>query len=67
MDDRWIEFETRFAFQEDQLSKLEARMLEQDREILKLVQELKELREQIRSGTDPQVGSQEDEPPPPHY
>ncbi len=67
IEPRLIELETRLAFQDDLLEKMQARLNSQDKQLYKMVDELKELREQIRSGNETGVIPLSEEAPPPHY
>ena len=65
LDERVVELETRIAFQEDTLGKLDEALVHQQKEIERLTRQLAVLLEQVEQlmpRTEPK-----DEPPPPHY
>ncbi|MDO6512681.1 MULTISPECIES: SlyX family protein [unclassified Neptuniibacter] len=66
--ERIDELETRVAFQEDTLDKLNSIVSTQELEILKLTRMMKVFSQQVKSLTlDLPANRPEDEPPPPHY
>lgn len=67
MEDRLIELETRLAFQDDAVLKLEGQVSQLERTVLKLTEELREMRDQLATGSSSQVMDLADEAPPPHY
>jgi SlyX protein len=67
MEERIIELETKLAFQDDTILKLEAEVNTQAQQIFKLQKEFTELRKHITSGENAQIMKLEDEAPPPHY
>ena len=64
IEERFIQLETKFAFQEDFVSQLQGVVVEQAKIIVKLEREIKMLAEKIRD-----LDSQEEIPnrKPPHY
>ena len=67
IEEHMIELETKLSFQDDALLKLENRVVEQDKQIHRLITEMAELRGQLKNQNDQLVGPQSEEPPPPHY
>jgi SlyX protein len=67
MDERWVEVETRLAFQEEAVDKLNRVVAEQGLAIGQLRIQLTELAARLRqlAESSTQVGGEE--PPPPHY
>ena len=64
---RLIELESRVAFQDDALRKLDELATEQAQQLFKMSQELKALQEQFKALAPSLLTKQEDEAPPPHY
>lgn len=71
MDDatesRLIELESRVAFQDDAVRKLEELATEQGQQIYRLTRELEAMKEKLLAVTPSLLARQEDEGPPPHY
>ena len=66
--ERITELESRVAFQEDTLDKLNDIVSNQEIEIERLTRMLKLMNQQLKSlSTDLPTGSPDNEPPPPHY
>jgi SlyX protein len=63
---RFIELETRLAFQERTLQELSDTVARQQTEIDRLTRVLKETQERLRGISQP-IEEQSKEPPPPHY
>ena len=67
LDARLAELEMRFAFQDDVVATLNPQVAGQERRLIDLAEQLRELRRevtQLRAALGHDVG---DEPPPPHY
>lgn len=62
-----VDIQSRLAFQEDTLTELNGVIARQNREILELKNEIKELKEGLKSVVASIPGRREEEPPPPHY
>ncbi len=67
MEERLIELESRVAFQDDALRKLEELATEQAHQLYKMSQELAAMKEQLKASAPSLLSRQEDEAPPPHY
>jgi SlyX protein len=67
MENRFIELETRLAFQDNGLQELNAVVVRQQREIDALTRELETLKAQLRTLAPELVANRADEAPPPHY
>jgi SlyX protein len=67
MKNRMVELETRIAFQEHTLQDLDAVVVRQQQDILRLERELATLKAQLRALVPPPVTGHGEEPPPPHY
>ncbi|MDF1556131.1 MAG: SlyX family protein [Deferrisomatales bacterium] len=67
MEERLIELESRVAFQDDALRKLEEMAAEQARQIYRMSQELEAVKSQLKASAPSLLARQEDEAPPPHY
>ena len=66
MNDRLMELETRVAFQEDTILKLQESVAEQEQLLYRLSKEMEAIRRHlIESGPSPD--DSDEEPPPPHY
>lgn len=65
--ERLAELETRAAFQEKQLSDLNDVVVSQQRDIERLRQEVRTLRQQLSVVAPSLVANASDETPPPHY
>ena len=70
MQDKIIELETKYSFQEELLNELNKEMAKQQRQLQALVIEMRALREQLQDtqtgAGNPGAGSASDEKPP-HY
>ncbi len=67
MEERLIELESRVAFQDDALRKLEELATEQAQQLYRMSQELAAVKEQLKASAPSLLARQEDETPPPHY
>lgn len=67
MEDRLIELETRVAFQDDLLRKLDEIVSRQSIEMDSLILQVRRLQEQLEGLEPPHMKSQSEETPPPHY
>ncbi|RCX33602.1 SlyX family protein [Thioalbus denitrificans] len=67
MENRIVDIESRLAFQEDTLDQLNAVVAEQEQRIGHLERQLQEALRLLRALTPPEVASQAEETPPPHY
>ena len=67
MDERLIDLETRLAFQEDTLNHLNGVVAEQEQRIMRLERQLQDALVLLRALTPPDVATQAEETPPPHY
>jgi SlyX protein len=65
-DDRFTELEMKLAFQEEVIHKLDEALIDQQQQIMALHRQVKLLGNEVRT-LDAQTGSQQPEPPPPHY
>ncbi|MFT4720601.1 MAG: SlyX protein [Candidatus Azotimanducaceae bacterium] len=65
-DDRFTELEMKLAFQEEVIHKLDEALIDQQQQIMALQRQVKLLGNEVRT-LDAQTGSQQPEPPPPHY
>lgn len=65
--DRISELESRVAFQEDALDKLNNVIAQQDRDILQLREMVKLLNKQLKQLDLSSIPSSNDDTPPPHY
>jgi SlyX protein len=63
-DERWVEIETKLAFQERAIGRLEEAMREQQKQIDRLKTLVERLK--AKSAADP-AEDPRDEPPPPHW
>ncbi|MBL0028653.1 MAG: SlyX family protein [Rhodanobacteraceae bacterium] len=67
INERLAELEMRFAFQDDVVTSLNPQVATQERRIIDIAEELRQLRRevtQLRAALGHDIG---DEPPPPHY
>ncbi len=64
---RMVEIETRVAFQDQAVQKLNEVVTRQQREIDRLTRELDALRERLRAFAPSPVVPPDEETPPPHY
>ncbi|MDX3775355.1 SlyX family protein [Chromatiaceae bacterium AAb-1] len=62
-----IELENKLAFQEDTILSLGNELLEHQKKIERLQQQLVLIAEKLRQLPDSQILHPEEEPPPPHY
>jgi len=67
MDERMTELESRFAFHEDTLERLNAVVVRQQRQMDVLQASVEELRRQLRSIQPSLIAHPAEETPPPHY
>jgi SlyX protein len=67
MENRFIELETRLAFQDNSLQELNAVVVRQQREISALTRELETIKAQLKTLAPDLVASRAEETPPPHY
>ena len=67
MNKRVTELETRLAFQDQTIQELNEALIDQQRQIDGLREELERLREQIGASGVSNVASPSEETPPPHY
>ena len=67
MEKRLTELESRVAFQDDTIQKLNDVVTAQQGRIDKLVEEIQLLTEQVRLLSVESVSGPDSEPPPPHY
>ena len=67
MEERIIELETKVAFQEDTIGKLNDIITEHQREIYRLTRELEAIRTKLIALAPPLLANLDDEAPPPHY
>jgi SlyX protein len=65
--DRITELETRVAFQDDTIARLNDVVVLQEQRIARLERELIALRTQVRAITPSQIADAGEEKPPPHY
>lgn len=67
INERLAELETRFAFQDDVVTTLNPQVASQERKLVDVVEELRQLRREVsllRAALGHDIA---DEPPPPHY
>ena len=69
MEEKLIELETKFSYQEDLLSDLNAIVARQQRQLDELISEMSGLKEQLQdaAGRGPAGGPEEQIEKPPHY
>jgi len=67
MEQRLMELESRVAFQDDAIQKLNDVVVSQQEQIDLLLSELKYLNEKVRDLTSELIASEDQETPPPHY
>ena len=67
MENRLIELESRVAFQDDALRKLEELATEQAQQLYRMSQELAAVKEKLLAVAPSLLAQQEDEAQPPHY
>lgn len=69
MEEKLIELETKFSYQEDLLSDLNAIVSKQQRQLDELIAELSGIKEQLQDSLErgPEGGQQEPNEIPPHY
>lgn len=67
MEERFIDLETRLAFQEDAIHSLSNTVGLQQRTIDELVAEIRALKTQMRQMASSPVADRSEETPPPHY
>jgi len=69
MEEKLIELETKFSYQEDLLSDLNAIVARQQRQLDELVSEMSGIKEQLQDATErgPVGGQEEQIEKPPHY
>lgn len=67
INERLAELETRFAFQDDVVATLNPQVATQERKLVDLVDELRQLRREVTYLRAALGHDMADEPPPPHY
>ena len=67
MEERIIELETKVAFQEDTIGKLNDIITEHQREIYRLTRELEAIRTKLIALAPSLLANLDEEAPPPHY
>ena len=69
MEEKLIELETKFSYQEDLLSDLNAIVARQQRQLDELISEMSGIKEQLQdaAGRGPAGGAEEQIEKPPHY
>ncbi len=69
MDEKLIELETKFSYQEDLLSDLNTIVAKQQRQLDELISEMSGMKEQLQGALErgPAVGQAEQMEKPPHY
>lgn len=67
MDERWIDLETRMAYQEVAIHDLGLELVEQRKAMERLAGEVARLGALIREMGSSPLGGNDPEPPPPHY
>ena len=67
INERLAELETRFAFQDDVVATLNPQVASQERKLIDLVEELRQLRREVTLLRAALGHDMADEPPPPHY
>jgi len=67
MQDRIVELETKLAFQEELINRLDEALVAQRDELDRLAERVRRLEEQIRSGAASMIRTEAEETPPPHY
>lgn len=67
MEHRLVELETKLAFQEDTIQKLNDVATLQQKQIDRLSRELEEIKSHLREIMPSLVSSEKEEKPPPHY
>ncbi len=66
-EDRVTELETRVAFQEDTLDKLNQVITKQELDIERLTRTIKVIHQQLQALSQTGISSADDSTPPPHY
>ena len=69
MEEKLIELETKFSYQEDLLSGLNTIVARQQRQLDELINEMSAIKEQLQGALErgPAVGQAEQDEKPPHY
>lgn len=67
ISERLAELETRFAFQDDVVTTLNPQVATQERKLIDVVEELRQLRREVTQLRAALGHDMADEPPPPHY
>lgn len=67
MEQQLIDLQTKVAFQDEAIDSLNRSVARQQRRIEELEEELRQLKRQLRSLSDPGIASPQEEGPPPHY
>ena len=69
MEEKLIELETKFIYQEDLLSDLNAIVSRQQRQLDELITQMSGIKEQLENaaGREPAEGQEEQDEKPPHY
>lgn len=69
MEEKLIELETKFSYQEDLLSDLNGIVAKQQRQLDELIGEMSGIKEQLQDSLErgPAAGQQEQNEKPPHY
>jgi len=69
MEEKLIELETKFSYQEDLLSELNGIVAKQQRQLDELISEMSGIKEQLQDAVErgPSTGQEEQAEQPPHY
>lgn len=67
MEDKLIDLESRIAFQDETIDALSQIVTQQQTQLDTLTKEVERLRDRLKAIIPSPLGSDEPEPPPPHY
>jgi SlyX protein len=67
MQDRIVELESKVAFQDELINRLDEALVAQRDELDRLAERVRRLEEQVKAGASSIIRSEAEETPPPHY
>lgn len=67
MQDRIVELESKVAFQDELINRLDEILVAQRDELDRLAERVRRLEEQLKAGTTSMIRTEAEETPPPHY
>ena len=67
MQERIVELESKVAFQDELINRLDEILVSQRNELDRLSERVRRLEEQVKSGASSMIRSEAEEAPPPHY